>query len=56
MRAEKETLLHVEHPCIIKMHGAFQDPQCVYLVMEFVSGGEFFSHLKMWKRYGEVFE
>ena len=54
MKAEKETLLHVEHPCLIKMHGAFQDSQCVYLVMEFVSGGEFFSHMKTRKRYNEV--
>jgi len=51
VKAEKDTLVHVEHQCIIKMFGAFQDVECIYLVMEYVSGGEFFTHLKERKRW-----
>ena len=50
VKAEKETLLHMDHQCIIKLYGTFQDDQCVYLVMEYVSGGEFFTHLKQRKK------
>jgi serine/threonine protein kinase len=50
VKAEKETLLHMEHHCIIKLYGTFQDEECVYLVMEYVAGGEFFTHLKQRKK------
>lgn len=50
VKAEKETLTHVDHHCIIKIFGAFQDAECVYIVMEYVSGGEFFTYLKQKKR------
>lgn len=33
IKAEKDTLKHVDHPCIVRLFGAFQDMECVYLVM-----------------------
>jgi protein kinase A len=34
------------HPFIVKMLGAFQDAKRLYMVLEFVRGGEFFTHLR----------
>ena len=46
LKAEKEVLSILRHPFIVQMVGCFQDPEAVYIVMEFVCGGEFFRHLK----------
>jgi serine/threonine protein kinase len=54
IRAEKETLKQVDHPFLVNMYSSFQDEECVYLVMEYVPGGEFFSHLKQRRRYRVV--
>lgn len=47
--SEKEILSIIskdEHPFIVHMAAAFQDPRYVYMVIECVLGGEFFSHLR----------
>lgn len=36
----------VNHPFIVHLHGTFQDDRYVYFVMEYVIGGEFFTHLR----------
>jgi serine/threonine protein kinase len=36
----------VNHPFIVHLHGTFQDERYVYFVMEYVIGGEFFTHLR----------
>ncbi|KAK9823340.1 hypothetical protein WJX72_002039 [[Myrmecia] bisecta] len=46
LRAERDVLRQLDNPLIVRMFGSFQDDQCVYFVMEYVCGGEFFRHLK----------
>ena len=50
IKAEKETLQLVANSGFVNIFGTFQDDAFVYLVMEFVPGGEFFTHLKARKR------
>lgn len=45
VRAEREILTKFDHPFIMKLEFAFQDHDRLYLVMEFVNGGELFTHL-----------
>jgi serine/threonine protein kinase len=33
-------LKQVDHPNIVKMHDIFEDEKYIYIVMEFLSGGE----------------
>ena len=33
------------HPFIVQLHGAFQDDQYVYFVLEYMGGGDLFSHM-----------
>ncbi|CAK7901871.1 serine/threonine-protein kinase Ypk3p [[Candida] anglica] len=42
---EKSILALVSHPNIVKLYCAFQDNNKVYLILEYLSGGELFSHL-----------
>eukprot|EP01062_Namystynia_karyoxenos_P079047 TRINITY_DN825_c0_g2_i1.p1 TRINITY_DN825_c0_g2~~TRINITY_DN825_c0_g2_i1.p1 ORF type:complete len:490 (+),score=196.38 TRINITY_DN825_c0_g2_i1:71-1471(+) len=44
-KAEKNILSMISHPFIVKLHFAFQDATKLYLVMDFLSGGEVFYHL-----------
>ena len=46
VRSERDVLDSLDHPFIVKMHSTFQDEHCIHFVMEFVAGGEFFSHLR----------
>ncbi|EIE26793.1 kinase-like protein, partial [Coccomyxa subellipsoidea C-169] len=46
LRAERDVLRMVNHPGLVNFLGGFQDDNCVYFVMEYVCGGEFFRHLK----------
>jgi len=45
-RAERDILRNVSHPFIVKLHYAFQDESRLYLVMDFVNGGQLFFHLR----------
>ncbi len=45
VRAERDILAESDNPWIVKMYYSFQDSQCLFLVMEFLPGGEFFLHL-----------
>jgi len=45
-RAEKAILQKIEHPFIVKLHYAFQTEDKLYMVLDFVNGGELFFHLK----------
>ena len=46
LKAEREVLKVLDHPFVVHMLGSFQDLVCVYFVIEYVCGGEFFRHLK----------
>jgi protein kinase A len=43
---ERRMLQKVKHPFLITLWGTFQDPKNLYMVMDFVEGGELFSLLR----------
>ena len=43
---ERRMLQRVKHPFLITLWGTFQDPKNLYMVMDFVEGGELFSLLR----------
>jgi protein kinase A len=43
---EQQMLLAVQHPFIINLWGSFQDATNLYMVMDFVPGGELFTLLR----------
>lgn len=52
-KAEKTILQHVNHPFLVGLEYAFQTPEKLYFVMEFMQGGELFQHLRNQKRFSE---
>ncbi|KZV64012.1 kinase-like protein [Peniophora sp. CONT] len=50
---EVNVLLAVQHPFIIKLWGTFQDATNLFMVMDFVPGGELFSLLRAQNRFPE---
>ena len=52
-RAEREILEKIDHPFLMKMHFAFQTPTKLYFVMDMITGGELFFHLKNERRFNE---
>jgi serum/glucocorticoid-regulated kinase 2 len=53
MVVEREILAKIDHPFIVKLHYAFQTETKLYLVMDFINGGELFFHLKREGRFLE---
>lgn len=53
MKLEREIMGLVDHPYIVQLRFAFQSSDKVYLVMDFVNGGELFFHLRRAKRFTE---
>ncbi|KAG1662750.1 hypothetical protein FOA52_006775 [Chlamydomonas sp. UWO 241] len=53
VQEERRILAKVKHPFIVRLHGTFQDPACVYMAMDFVPGGELFSIMKREKKMPE---
>jgi len=51
--AERDILERLDHPFIMKLQFAFQDSQHLYMIMEFVNGGELFYHLSHSGRFKE---
>jgi len=52
-KLEKEILLKAKHPFFVKMAYIFQTDQKIYFVMNFIRGGELFTHLQSEKRFKE---
>jgi len=48
---EQKMLLAVQHPFIINLWGSFQDSTNLYMVMDFVPGGELFTLLRRSNRF-----
>ena len=44
--SEQGILLSISHPFIINLWGTFQDPANLYMIMDFVHGGELFTLLR----------
>lgn len=51
INSEKEILWQLEHPFIVQLYGTFHDSRYLYLVLEYVVGGEFFTHLRKAGRF-----
>jgi serine/threonine protein kinase len=43
---ERQLMLEMDHPFILKLHYAFQTPYTLYMVFDFVPGGDLFFHIK----------
>jgi len=52
-RSEKNILQKVHHPFLVNLVYSFQTDDKLYLVMDFVNGGEMFFHLQKDKRFSE---
>jgi serine/threonine protein kinase len=50
---ERNILIHSNHPFLVKLHYTFQSAGKLYLVLEYVNGGELFYHLKREGRFSE---
>ncbi|OAD79593.1 protein kinase A catalytic subunit [Phycomyces blakesleeanus NRRL 1555(-)] len=48
---EKHILESVANPFLVNLWGTFQDDKCLYMVMDYVPGGELFSVLRKSKRF-----
>lgn len=46
VNSEKNILLKVDHPYIVKLYCTFQDFKHLYMIFEYVRGGELFTHLR----------
>merc|ERR1719359_2206458 len=44
--SEKNILVMLKHPFIVAMHGCFHDSRFLFLLLEYIVGGEFFTHLR----------
>lgn len=49
--SEKAILARMRHPLIVNMYGSFHDHQYIHMLLEYVVGGEFFTHLRKAGRF-----
>eukprot|EP00388_Colpodella_angusta_P024088 GDKJ01062737.1.p1 GENE.GDKJ01062737.1~~GDKJ01062737.1.p1 ORF type:complete len:325 (-),score=63.96 GDKJ01062737.1:177-1151(-) len=49
--SERAILMEIRHPFIVQMPWSFHDARYLYLVLEYVVGGEFFNHLRKLGRF-----
>jgi serine/threonine protein kinase len=54
VKNEISLLAQIDHPAVVNMLGHFQDEKKLYLVMEYVEGGELFSHLRSAVRFPDA--
>lgn len=52
-KAEKSILQKIQHPFIVRLHYAFQTKDKLYMILDYVNGGELFYHLKKEGRFPE---
>ena len=52
-KTERNVLARVNHPFIVKLKYAFQNPKKLYFVLEFCAGGELFFHLSRERTFSE---
>ncbi|VWU50120.1 cAMP-dependent protein kinase catalytic subunit [Hepatocystis sp. ex Piliocolobus tephrosceles] len=49
--SERKILNNINHPFCVTLYGSFKDDSYLYLVLEFVIGGEFFTFLRRNKKF-----
>lgn len=42
---ERRVLLELDNPFILKMHYAFQTPSSLYMIFDYINGGDLFYHI-----------
>lgn len=52
-RDEKSILQRIQHPFIVNLRFAFQTKDKLYMIMDYVNGGELFFHLKKEGKFSE---
>lgn len=52
-KSEKNILLKLSHPFLIKLHYSFQSADKTYFIMDYINGGELFFHLKKERKFTE---
>eukprot|EP00030_Apusomonadida_sp_AF-17_P000541 a174975_535.p1 GENE.a174975_535~~a174975_535.p1 ORF type:complete len:388 (+),score=152.59 a174975_535:34-1164(+) len=52
-KAERDILKMIRHPFIVQLHYAFQTEDKLYMVLDYINGGELFFHLKRCGRFPE---
>ena len=53
IKSELELLSNMESPYIVNMHFAFQDKENLYLIMDYLSGGDLRFHISRHKKFSE---
>lgn len=53
INSERKFLSVLKHPFIVNMHFAFQDNDNLYLVMDFLSGGDLRYHSSRYRKFSE---
>ncbi|KAL7753400.1 cytochrome c oxidase subunit 1 [Sorochytrium milnesiophthora] len=51
MNSEKAILAQINHPFIVNLQCTYQDAKCLYMLLDYVPGGELFSHLRRAGRF-----
>ncbi len=51
INGERNLMSQVNHPFVVCMLGSFKDERYVYIIMEIVSGGELFTHLRQERKF-----
>ncbi|KAJ1649206.1 hypothetical protein IWQ61_009634, partial [Dispira simplex] len=52
-KAERAILEDVRHPFVVRLFYAFQTAECLYLILEYASGGELFHHMNVERMFTE---
>ena len=39
-------LMSMDHPFVLNLHYAFQTPDCLYIITDYINGGDLFFHIK----------
>ena len=53
--SERALLALIQHPFVVHLYRTFQNTHCVHMLLEYVNGGEVFSHLRKAGRFSKEF-
>merc|ERR1712096_197602 len=53
INAERNLMAQITYPFIVNMAGSFKDDRFVYIVVEVVTGGEMFTHLRRARKFND---
>jgi len=53
--SERALLALIQHPFVVHLYRTFQSTHCVHMLLEYVNGGEVFSHLRKAGRFSKEF-